>query len=182
MREVKMKMMILSSVIQGSFGLDRGLLVVMGLGLTVLVLVAPVFGGFGIRSSDIRSSDICSSGVGSSGVGGSGVGGSGVGGSGVSDSGVVLFLNLALRKVFKTACIRDSENKPLPAISIISIATGIDKIFLAIFGVAVKILELEYPNGRVFPKLIVDFYAHQNTVSDTKRTRLLHAHSILNYT
>ena len=172
-----MKMMILSSVIQGSFGLDRGLLVVMGLGLTVLVLVAPVFGGFGIRSSDIRSSDICSSGVGSSGVGGSGVGG-----SGVSDSGVVLFLNLALRKVFKTACIRDSENKPLPAISIISIATGIDKIFLAIFGVAVKILELEYPNGRVFPKLIVDFYAHQNTVSDTKRTRLLHAHSILNYT
>jgi len=139
--------MVLSSVIQGSSGFDRGLLLAVGLGLTVLIFVTPVFGGFGI-----------------------------------SDSGFVLFLNLALCKTFKASCIRDPANKPLTAISIISFANGIDKVYLAIFGVAVKILELEYPNGRVFPKLIVDFYAHQNTVSDTKQTRLLHAYSILNYT
>ena len=108
-----MKTMVLSSVVQGNSGFGRGLLLTMGLGLAVLVFVAPVFGGFGVSSSGV--------------------------------GGLALFcsFSMALRRILKTACIRDSENRSLTAISVISFTNEVDRILLGVLDAVVRILGFE---------------------------------------
>jgi len=127
-----MKAMILSSGVMGSFGFGglgvSGRFVSMVLTLAVLILMVPVFG-----SSDIGSFSFGDSGFGSSGVVGSGIG------------GLALFcsFSMALRRILKTACIRDSENRSLTAISVISFTNEVDRILLGVLDAVVRILGFE---------------------------------------
>jgi len=72
-----------------------------------------------------------------------GVGGFGFCGSGVSGLTLFCSFSMALRRILKTACVRDSENRSLTTISVISFTYEVDKILLGVLDVVVRILGFE---------------------------------------
>jgi hypothetical protein len=156
--------MVLSSVVQGSFGICGGLSL-LGLGLAVLFLVVPVFGNIAEYSNRallppdvkcvateirerLQSSVRVRMGMRSNAVG-------------FYMVFLTLFcgLRVTLHKALKTTCNRDREDWPFPAISVISFANGVDKIFLMVLGVVVRIFKQQYLKMDTFPKYATDYYA-----------------------